>query len=100
MFQGNSLSGDHGSYGYDNGLAGMAYEEQSFDSSSVLVSRHLRSWTKKSYFDWPVKADWHPRVIQEESISYDSSGSGVSTTLKYNYEGDLDLRDARAGQQD
>lgn len=78
-----------GNFGFDNGLAGMPYEEQSFDNTGVLVSRELRHWTKKSF----SRADWHPRVTQEESIVYDSAGNGVSATTTYEYEGDLNLRE-------
>ena len=84
-----------GNFGYDNGLAGMPYEERSYSSTPQLVSRKLTYWTKKTYTStWPVvNADWHPRVTHEESIIYDSSGNGVSATVKYEYEGNLDLRE-------
>jgi len=94
LYEGNSSGGEvEGSYGYDNGLAGMAYEERGFDSANRLISRTLRTWTKKTFTDWPTTADWHPRVTQEDSTTYDSSGNGVSTTVKYEYEGDLNLRE-------
>lgn len=84
-----------GNFGYDNGLAGMPYEERSYSSTPQLVSRKLTYWTKKTHTStWPVvNADWHPRVTHEESIIYDSSGNGVSATVKYEYEGNLDLRE-------
>ncbi len=78
-----------GNFGFDNGLAGMAYEERSFNSAGTLVSQKLMQWAKKSF----GRADWHPRVTQEESIIYDSSGNGVSATTTYAYEGDLNLRE-------
>ena len=36
-----------GTFGYDNGLAGMAYEERGYDSSSTpkLLSKKLTHWT-------------------------------------------------------
>lgn len=95
LYQG-SVSGDElGTYGYDNGLAGMAYEERAFDKTGTLLSRQLRNWTKKAFQlqSGDATADWHPRVTQEESITYDTSGNGVSSTVKYEYEGDLDLRE-------
>jgi len=84
-----------GNFGYDNGLAGMPYEERSYSNTPQLVSRKLTYWTKKTYTStWPVvNADWHPRVTHEESIVYDTSEDGVSATVKYEYEGDLDLRE-------
>ncbi len=84
-----------GNFGYDNGLAGMPYEERSYSSTPQLVSRKLTHWTKKTYTStWPVvNADWHPRVTHEESIVYDTNDDGVSATVKYEYEGNLDLRE-------
>ncbi|HMM78707.1 MAG TPA: RHS repeat-associated core domain-containing protein [Pyrinomonadaceae bacterium] len=84
-----------GTYGYDNVLAGMLYEQRSYSNTSVLVSRKLVHWTKKTFTPTSpsIEADWHPRVTHEESIVYDASGNGVSATTKYEYEGDLDLRD-------
>lgn len=78
-----------GNFGFDNGLAGMAYEEQTFDAAGVLVSRNLQQWTKKSF----GRADWHPRVTQVQNVIYDDSGNGVSATTTYSYEGDLNLRE-------
>jgi YD repeat-containing protein len=86
-------------YGYDNGLAGMAYEERGYNSLNQLVSKKLTTWNKTQFSvsanggtTTPI-ADWHPRVTQEDSIIYDPNGSGVSTTSKYEYEGDLNQRE-------
>lgn len=84
-----------GVFGYDNGLAGMPYEELNFSNTGQLVTRKLTSWTKTSL---PVSggslpADWHPRINYEEAIVYDSTGNGVSTTTKKEYEGNLNLRE-------
>jgi RHS repeat-associated protein len=86
-----------GNFGYDNGLAGMSYEELNYSNAPTpqLVSRKLIHWTKKSF---PVTssnqpADWHPRVDYEESILYDASGNGVSATTRYEFEGDLNQRE-------
>ncbi len=87
-------SGNPGTFGYDNALAGMAYEEQAFNSLNQLVSRKLTHWTKKSYplSNW-APADWHPRVVSEETQVFDTSGNGVSATMTYEYEGDLNQRE-------
>lgn len=84
-----------GNYGYDNILAGYAYEERGYNSAGQIVSRKLTSWTKTVY---PIPytsytMDIHPRVNQEESIIFDTSGNGVSATTKYEYEGNLNLRE-------
>jgi RHS repeat-associated protein len=84
---------EDGNFGFDNGLAGMSYEERNFSNTGDLVSRKLTHWTKKTFSTWPTEADWHPRVTHEESIVYDESGNGVSTTTKFEYEGDLNLRE-------
>lgn len=99
LYQGNPpCSGcTEGDFGFDNGLAGMPYEELAFDNSNPrkLLSRKLTNWTKKTFSTWPVNADWHPRVTQEESIIYDTTGgdTAVSATVRYEYEGDLNLRE-------
>lgn len=93
LYQGNIPGGDDGSYGFDSGLAGMSFEEQAFDSTGTIMSRRSRSWTKKTFTVGSTEADWHPRVTQDDSTTFDSSGNGVSTTVKYEYEGDLNLRE-------
>lgn len=91
---GNGGDDINGTFGYDDGLAGMVYKEQIFSNTGQLVSKKLTNWTKKSF---PVSnaaiADWHPRVTQEESIIYDSLGNGVSATAKYFYDSDFNLRE-------
>jgi RHS repeat-associated protein len=81
-------------FGYDNALAGMAYEERAFDANGDIVSRSLKHWTV-SIFTAPGGADpmWHPRVDHEESYTYDTSGDAVYSTSKYEYEGNLSYRD-------
>lgn len=83
-----------GNFGFDNGLAGMAYEERNFSSSGQLVTKKLTAWTKKAFPTGGVSADWHPRITHEESFIYDADGNGVSATVRYDYEGDLNLRES------
>ncbi|HQU81826.1 MAG TPA: RHS repeat-associated core domain-containing protein [Pyrinomonadaceae bacterium] len=87
----------YGNYGYDEALAGMAYEERMFSNSGTLVSRKLTNWTKTelSTNGGPiaVAAHWHPRVMHEETIVFDNLGNGVSATNKTEYEGNLNLRE-------
>ncbi|MBK7802119.1 MAG: RHS repeat-associated core domain-containing protein [Chloracidobacterium sp.] len=92
---GSCIGCSNGTFGYENGLAGMPYEELAFDSASParLVSRKLTRWIKKTFSSGLVTADWHPRVDHEESVIYDSNGNGVSTTTKYEFEGDLNQRE-------
>lgn len=92
-----------GTFGYDNGLAGMPYEELGFAANGQLVSRKLTSWTLTTLPGWANtgsggyyfghSGDWHPRVVQEETTVYDAGGNGVSATVKYEYEGNLSLRE-------
>lgn len=101
LFQGNpSCTGcTQGTWGYDNGLAGMAYEERAFsapDAQGVqkLVNRKLTHWTKTSFgLSYGGSADWHPRVDNEESFVYDADGNALSANTKYEYEGNLSLRE-------
>jgi RHS repeat-associated protein len=81
-----------GTWGYDNILSGMAYEERSFSAASQLLSKKLTHWTKTSFPSAGLRTkDWHPRATQEETIIYDETGAGLSTTLRYEYEGNLSL---------
>ena len=79
-----------GTWGYDNGLAGMPYEELGYNSVGQVVSRKLTHWTKTSFPNAGYRTkDWHPRVTQEETFVYDTAGNGVSATVRYEYEGNL-----------
>jgi len=84
-----------GLYGYENSLAGMAYETRGFDSQGNLVSRSRTHWTKSTFGigNTNIPADWHPRVTHEENYIYDSTGNGVYATTKFEYEGDLSQRE-------
>ena len=79
-------------FGYESVLAGMPYEERGFDKTGTLVSKKLTYWTKSVY---PVNpggrmiAERQPRVAQEKSFLYDSAGNGVSATVIYEYEGNI-----------
>jgi RHS repeat-associated protein len=96
LHMGNGSCGgcSNGNFGYDNGLAGMAYKELAFSSTGGLLTEKLTHWSIKSF---PVNggqtADWHPRVDQEDTIIYDASGNSVKSTTRYEFEGDLNLRE-------
>lgn len=84
-----------GTFGYDNGLAGMAYEERAYNSANSLVSKKLTTWTKTALTTSGAsvkETHWHPRVTQEESTIFEA-GNGISATMKYFYEGNLNLRE-------
>ncbi|MGC2236076.1 MAG: hypothetical protein WA584_07935, partial [Pyrinomonadaceae bacterium] len=82
-------------FGYDNALAGMAYEERGYSSANQIVSKKLTAWTvsqlQTSGGAVVSAAHWHPRVMQEESIIYDNSGNGISATTQYGYEDEANL---------
>jgi RHS repeat-associated protein len=83
-----------GNWGYDNGLSGRAYEERSFSAQGQPLTRKLTHWAKTSFPNAGYRTkDWHPRVTQEESIVYDAGGNAVSATTRFQYEGDLGLRE-------
>lgn len=91
LHRGNIAAGTGvGTFGFDDVLSGRAYEERHYDKEDVLVMRKRTHWAKTSF---GVFRDWHPRVVQEETISYDSSGSGVSSTIAYEYDGNTGNRD-------
>lgn len=87
----------YGNFGYDEALAGMAYEERAFSSAGNIVSRKLTYWTKTELWTTgdavAVAAHWHPRVTHEETVVFDELGNGVSSTAKSEYQGDLNLRE-------
>lgn len=87
-----SCNGCPGDWGYDNGLAGMAYEERLFSSTGSLLSRTLRRWEitiLTGAFPTATVAPWHPRVTWEKNITYDASGNGLASVSINEYEGDL-----------
>jgi RHS repeat-associated protein len=83
-----------GTWGYDNILSGRAYEERSFSETGQLMTKKLTHWAKTSFPNSGNRTkDWHPRATQEESIIYDENANGVSATIRFQYEGDLGLRE-------
>ena len=94
-----------GTFGYDNPLAGMAYEEIAYDSANRIVSKKLTEWQPSNLqvsilygsnpnpFPAGNYAGWHSRVVQEESQIYDTLSNGISATTTFEYEGDLNLRE-------
>jgi hypothetical protein len=108
LFQGNQSNPDatQGDWGYDNGLAGMTYEERAYSSTGQLVNRKLSHWeisklplTFTLWFEpygtgsFGNLGTWHPRVTQDESFIYDETGNGVSAVTKMEYEGNLNQID-------
>jgi RHS repeat-associated protein len=96
LHRGNPPRGLDGSFGFDNILAGMSYEELNFSSAGQLVTRKLTNWSKTTIPNTPeinAIGERHPRVTNDETIIYDTSGNGVSSTVRYEYEGDLNQRE-------
>ena len=85
----------NGTFGFDNVLAGMPYEESVFDASTPrkLMSKTLTTWASTTFTaPGSIPPSWHPRVTSTESIVYEN-GSGISATSKQFYAGDLGLRE-------
>ncbi|HVE56684.1 MAG TPA: RHS repeat-associated core domain-containing protein [Pyrinomonadaceae bacterium] len=81
-------------FGYDSALMGMAYREDIFSNTDQLVSQKLTNWTVTQFSNGSAyPKDWHPRVASEETRIYDSSNNGVSATIAYEYDGDLNQRE-------
>ena len=95
LHRANGSTGSYGTFGYDNALAGMPYEELVYSSGNQLISRKLTAWTKTFFtgVGSAAVADWHPRVAHVENFIYDETGNGVSATTKYEYAGNLSLRE-------
>jgi RHS repeat-associated protein len=79
-----------GTWGYDNDLAGMPYEEIGKNSAGQMLSRKMTYRTKTTLAG---QADWHPRVDHEESYIYDTGGTGIYALTTFEYEGDLTQRE-------
>ena len=78
-----------GTFGFDNGLAGMSYEERAFDSEERMVSKKLTHWQVTVFsINSNTEAHWHPRVTHDETHIYDPGGNSdkVWATTKYEYE--------------
>jgi RHS repeat-associated protein len=90
-----SSRGDTDNFGFEDKLAGMAYEERSLNSLGQIVSKKLTNWTKTAFpvYQYNLTIDSNPRVASEESIIYDTLGNGLSTTSTIEYEGDLTQRE-------
>ena len=100
LHRGYDNGSGEGLFGYDNGLAGMAYEERSYSSSNELVSKSLTFWTRNQMSTTNgagnALCDWHPRVIREDKYVYGVNGAGIyaASTIDYENESSLNQRDA------
>ncbi|MGB7070675.1 MAG: hypothetical protein WBD22_14375, partial [Pyrinomonadaceae bacterium] len=99
LHPGNPFSDNPTPFGYDNILAGMAFEERVYDNTSPgkIVSKKLSTWTKTvaAYDPYTLSqsGQWHPRATAEESIIYDAAANGISATATFEYEGDLSQKE-------
>ena len=81
------ITGNTGaSWGFDDILAGMPFKELGYSNTGRLVSETLMTWQKSGI-------ERHPRMEYQENIIYDETGSGVSTLTKYEYDGNLNLKE-------
>lgn len=97
FFRGTDPGESRGRWGYDSGLAGMKYDEQILDANGRPVFRNRTEWTKSALSSVPgPAADWHPRVVSEERLTYSADGTAVSSTITYTYDDEAALgsRDA------
>jgi hypothetical protein len=90
LHRGRPRTGPGGSFGYDSALSGMAFEETVFRTDNTPFSKTLTNWTRTvipvSAPSGGLEADWHPRTHSVETIVYDASGNGVSTTTVFGYD--------------
>ncbi|MER3478827.1 MAG: hypothetical protein C4287_23165, partial [Leptolyngbya sp. ERB_1_2] len=77
-----------GTFGFENVLAGMSYEERTYDNAAPahLIAQNLTVWSKTTLSG---RADWHPRILLEESRIFNTLGNGVSAIRTFEYAGDL-----------
>ena len=74
----------------------MPYEERNFSNTGQLITKKLIHWSKTTIpntYNPNTYGECHPRVDHEESYIYDTNGSGVYSTAKYEYDGDLSQRE-------
>ncbi len=81
-------------WGYDNILAGMAYEERMFSSDGQLKQRTLTRWTATNTATeltlLPQRyVQRNARVLSTESIVYEGD-AGLSTSVSMEYDTDVD----------
>ncbi|MBK7705110.1 MAG: RHS repeat protein [Acidobacteria bacterium] len=96
LYRGFAPVSSGGLFGFENALAGMAFDERLVDASNRIFSKKLTTWAKTAL---PIanaggigaSADWHPRVKAIETVTYDPSGNGVSATTSYGFENEVEL---------
>lgn len=87
--------GQGGTWGYDKILAGRSYEKQSYSSSNKLLNRNLTRWEKTQGWTHSqgASAERQARITNQQSFVYDDEGNELSATTKFEYVGDLTLRE-------
>jgi RHS repeat-associated protein len=80
-------------YGFDNPLAGRAYEERVVSASGQLLRRKLTHWTAdgptETRGSYVIHKKRNPRVTKEVSIILDTTGDALTATTEYGYDSDL-----------
>nr|MDQ3010320.1 hypothetical protein [Acidobacteriota bacterium] len=83
LHRSNSLS----PYGFDDARSGRAYEERTYNASSVMWRRGLTDWDKTASGSYGSTRN--PRPIKQVNILLDTGGNALTRTTAMSYDGDL-----------
>jgi len=92
LYMGDAPGGQFGSWGFNNVLVGMAFEERSYAANSgPILGKQKTTWAKTEFTmtNSSVNPQWHPRVTKVEAIIYDLSGNALSSSTTMEYAGTL-----------
>jgi RHS repeat-associated protein len=82
------VGGSGGYFGFDNPLAGKAYEERSYNAANQMLRRRLTQW---STITPPGGQPRNPHVTKTVSLILDTTGNALATTAISQYDQDLNV---------
>ncbi len=88
VYVGGSLS----SFGFENILEGMIYDERVYNSSSQMLRRSLTEWQVSGPQPGGAGAATRdPRVIRSVGLVLDTGGNALAASTTMQYDGDLNV---------
>lgn len=81
-------------FGFGDPLAGMSYDERTYDSSNQMLRRSLTKWALVT----PTESNQprNPHVTKTVNIVLDTAGDALATTTTYQHDEDLNVTSTRS----